>query len=220
MWLSLSGVFLNFVRPWMQPFVLAAGAISVLLGMLPPCGLLSRSPRPEAHADAAHDHGGTGVAWFIVVPLLVVLVVPASPLGANAVGARRASLRTSSGSYPPIDTPVRGAVPMSMAEFQTRALRDADRSLDGVRVRLRGFVSEPSSNGSYSIARFVIFCCAADGEAVEVTVRGDDPGVRQNTWVEVEGEWEPGEAPTVRARSVRKIGKPREPYEYTVTWSG
>lgn len=218
-WLTWSGALLNFVRPSMQPYVLAAGVISVVLALVPPGGLLARTA--SAPHDPDHVHGGAAVAWFLVAPLVVVLLVPPAPLGANAIGARRAGARGNSGSYPPLAAPVRGAVPMSMAEFQTRALRDAERSLEGIPVRLRGFLAGPEEGGGYRLARFVIFCCAADAEAVEVVVRGPVPEVRTNSWLEVVGTWEPGEPPVLRATSsARRVDRPREPYEYTSTWSG
>jgi uncharacterized repeat protein (TIGR03943 family) len=216
-WLALSGVVLNFVRPSMRPFVLAAGAISVLLAVLPPGGLLGRGG--AAHD---HDHGEPGVGWLLLVPLLVVLLVPPAPLGANAVHSRLATARSSTGVYPRVRPPVRGAVPMSMAEFETRALRDRTASLRGVRVRLTGFVSRTGT--SYDLSRFVIFCCAADAEAVEIAVTGDRVPHKLNEWVELEGIWVPAAvdatAVVVRALSVRTIKRPRAPYEYTTVWTG
>ncbi len=164
------------------------------------------------------------MGWLLVVPLLVVLLVPPAPLGANAVRSRLATSRSGVAVYPAVHPPVRGAVPMTMAEFATRALRDRAASLRGVRVRLVGFVSSTSGDDGYALSRFVIFCCAADAEAVQAVVRGDAAARKLNQWLEVEGEWVPAavDAPTVvvRARSVRAIKRPRAPYEYTTVWTG
>lgn len=214
-WLAWSGVLLDFVRPSMRTWVLLAGVVAVLLAVLPPGGLLASSHR---HAPG-HDHGGLAVSWLLVAPLLVVILVPPAPLGANAVRARLSSGGSGPGTFPPLGRLDRGAIPMSMAEFSTRALRDRSRSLDGVRVRLVGFVSGPAQDG-YRLGRFVIFCCAADAEAVEVAVTGDGTARATNEWLEVEGVWVPGELPAVRAESVRRVGKPGKPYEYTNVWSG
>ena len=65
-WLALSGVMLNFVRPSMRPYVLAAGVVTMLLAVLPPGGLLSRT-RGGAHD---HQHGDVKVSWLLVVPLV------------------------------------------------------------------------------------------------------------------------------------------------------
>jgi uncharacterized repeat protein (TIGR03943 family) len=216
-WLAWSGVVLNFVRPSMRPYVLVAGIVTVLLALLPPGGLLTRLRTSHGHG---HAHPDGGIAWLLVVPLLVVIVVPPAPLGANAIRARLVSSRAGSRAFPPVGRPVRGAVPMTMAEFQTRALRDPARSMEGVTVRLVGFVAGPADAGGYRVARFVIFCCAADAEAVEIVVANDSTARPTNAWLEIEGTWVPGPLPTVRASSVHPIKRPGKPYEYTVVWSG
>lgn len=216
-WLSWSGVLLDFVRPSMRPYVLVSGLVAVALALLAPGGLLSRGGAPAVHD---HDHGGLSISWLLVLPMLVVILVPPSPLGANAVRSRLVTARSGPGSFPPVAPPDRGAVPMSMAEYATRALRDSDRSLDGVRVRLVGFVSGTGEGGGYRLGRFVIFCCAADAEAVEVVVTGDGERRTTDEWLAVEGYWVPGDPPALRAESVRRVGKPAKPYEYTDVWSG
>ena len=212
-WLVVSGTVLNFVRPAMRPYVLVAGIVAILLGLA-----------PEGAADQ-HGHGHrVGVGWLLVLPVLVGLVVPPAPLGANAVRSRLVSAGSSSSVYPPIRGVVRGAVPMSMAEFYTRAVRDTHQSLKDVRVRLVGFVAATDAGG-YRMSRFVIFCCAADAEAVEVAVTGDAVARKRDEWLEVEGTWVPGpvtgdEAPRLVAATVRPVKRPAEPYEYTTVWSG
>lgn len=219
-WLAASGTALNFVRPSIRPYVLVAGLVTVLLAVLPPGGLLGRSLVPPDHD---HTHPDAGVGWLLVVPLFVALLVPPAPLGANAVRSRLASAPSSSAVYPPVRAPERGAVPMTMAEFFTRAVRDRQASLRGVRVRLVGFVSEASGT-TYALDRFVIFCCAADAEAVEVTVVGDTTARRTNDWLEVEGVWVPqpvnADTASLRVTSVRTVKRPRAPYEYTAEWTG
>jgi uncharacterized repeat protein (TIGR03943 family) len=221
-WLVWSGTALNFVRRAMLPYVLVAGVIAMLLAVLPPHGLLSRRVGVPDHEDDGHGHGpGVGVGWLLVLPVLIGLLVPPAPLGANAVRSRLVSQGVSGGVYPPVGSPVGGAVPMSMAEFFTRALRDSRQSLRDVRVRLVGFVSEPAA-GTYRLGRFVIFCCAADAEAVVVTVVGDTVPRKADQWLEVEGTWVPGpgEVPRLAVTSVRTVHRPGEPYEYTTIYAG
>jgi uncharacterized membrane protein YcgQ (UPF0703/DUF1980 family) len=40
-------------------------------------------------------------------------------------------------------------------------------------VRLIGFVAPADGGDGYRLTRFVIFCCAADAEALQTVVRGD-----------------------------------------------
>jgi uncharacterized repeat protein (TIGR03943 family) len=215
-----TGTALDYVRPALQPFLLTGGLVLVALGLAPPSGLLGRGADGHAHQPR--------VGWLLLVPVLVLLLVQPAALGSYAAAARVATPGGES-AYPPLAAPVRGAVPMTMAEFVTRALRDHDRSLEGVTVRLVGFAS-PATGGGYQLIRFVIFCCAADAEALRVDVRGDRVQRAPDQWLEVEGTWitrpvagdrDPDPPPPgLVAVAVRPIPPPRPPYEYTVTSGG
>jgi uncharacterized repeat protein (TIGR03943 family) len=225
--LAWSDAALNYIRPSLEPYLLAGGMVIVLLGVLPPVGLLGR--RPAVHRDD-HGHGGRGrVGWLLLVPVLVVVLVQPAALGSYAASSRSAVPGAGS-SFPTLAAPVRGAVPMSMAEFVTRALRDPGHSLAGVRVRLVGFVAPGEGADAYRLTRFVIFCCAADAEALQVVVRGDGTRRQRDQWLEVEGQWLPQplaaaddpspSPPVLTVDTVRPITQPHRPYEYSVQYAG
>jgi uncharacterized repeat protein (TIGR03943 family) len=229
-WLWWSGQALNYVRPGLAPWLLAGGVVVLLLGLLPPLGLLA-DQGTETHAGepGGHRHR-TRVGWLLLVPVLVVILVQPAALGSYAVASRSAVPGGGhEGGFDPLAAPVRGAVPMSMAEFVTRAVRDPDQSLAGVRVRLVGFVA-PGDGAGYRLTRFVIFCCAADAEALQAVVRGDLTPRARDQWLEVEGTWVPRPPaaeddsspppPALRVDTVRPVAPARPPYEYTVQFSG
>jgi len=232
-WLWWSDAALNYVRPSLAPFLLAGGAVLLLLGLLPPLGLLGRQPAgdPDGHEpedQPGRGHGRARVGWLLLVPVLVVVLVQPAALGSYAVSGRSAVPGGARGDFPALAAPVRGAVPMTMAEFVTRALRDRGQSLQGARVRLVGFVT-PGGGGAYRLTRFVIFCCAADAEALQVVVRGDGVQRQRDQWLEVEGQWlprpvpaddDPGPAPVLAVDSVRSIEQPHRPYEYSIQYAG
>ena len=143
-----------------------------LLGLLPPVGLLGQQPAGPATATTTRP----GSAWLLLVPVLVVLLVQPTALGSYAVSGRSVVPGGGDDQYPPLAAPVRGAVPMSMAEFVTRAVRDPGQSLTGVRVRLVEFVAPSEDADGYRLTRFVIFCCAADAEALQAVVHDPAPG--------------------------------------------
>ena len=225
-WLWRSGEALNYVRPGLAPLVLAAGVVLGALGLLPPLGLLgARAAGPAG----GHRHRAP-VGWLLLVPVLVVLVVQPAALGSYAASSRSVVPGGGDGDFPPLAAPVRGAVPMPMAEFVTRAVRDPGQSLAGVRVRLTGFVA-PAEAGDHGwrLTRFVIFCCAADAEALQAVVHGDAAPRARDQWLEVEGTWQPRPAavddpnpqpPVLDADAVRPIAPPRPPYEYSMQFSG
>jgi uncharacterized repeat protein (TIGR03943 family) len=223
-WLWWSGDALNYVRPGLAPYLLVSGVVVLLLGLLPPLGLLG---------DQAAGHGGhrhrTRVGWLLLVPVLVVMLVQPTALGSYAVSSR-STVPGGDGSFEPLAAPVRGAVPMSMAEFVTRAVRDPGQSLAGVRVRLVGFVAPGGGAGNYLLTRFVIFCCAADAEALQAEVRGDPTPRARDQWLEVEGTWLPRPTaadddpspppPALHVDRVRPVAPARPPYEYSIQYSG
>jgi uncharacterized repeat protein (TIGR03943 family) len=224
-WLWHSGEALNYVRPGLVPLVGAAGLVLLALGLLPPLGLLgARAAGPAG----GHRHRAR-VGWLLLVPVLVVLVVQPAALGSYAASSRSVVPGGGNG-FPPLAAPVRGAVPMPMAEFVTRAVRDPGQSLAGVRVRLTGFVA-PAEAGDHGwrLTRFGIFCCAADAEALQAVIRGDATPRARDQWLEVEGTWQPRPAavddpnpqpPVLNAEVVRPIAPPRPPYEYSMQFSG
>jgi uncharacterized repeat protein (TIGR03943 family) len=160
-----------------------------------------------------------------VLPLLVLILVQPPALGAYAAGRRTGP--TAAGprddTFPPVAQAVRGAVPMELSEFYYRALYDERHSLDGVRVRLLGFVAPRRGGDGYLLARFAMYCCAADAEVVEVAIRGDPTQRAADQWVEVEGHWEASPAaggadtvPVLVADSVTPVAPPRDRYEHSL----
>jgi hypothetical protein len=82
-WLWWSGDALNYVRPGLAPYLLAAGVTVLLLGLLPPLGLLGE----RAAAGGHHPHGARA-GWLLLVPVLVVMLVQPAALGSYAVSGR------------------------------------------------------------------------------------------------------------------------------------
>ncbi|HXQ56720.1 MAG TPA: TIGR03943 family protein [Actinomycetes bacterium] len=231
-WLWWSGQALNYVRPGLAPWLLAGGVVVGLLGLLPPLGLLGKeTAQADRHGGGHHQHRGR-VGWLLLVPVLVVMLVQPAALGSYAAASRSTVPGGGhEGGFQPLAAPVRGAVPMSMAEFVTRAVRDPDQSLAGVRVRLTGFVAPSQGReGGYRLTRFVIFCCAADAEALQTVVRGDPTPRARDQWLEIEGSWQPRPPaaeddaspppPALHADTVRPVAPASPPYEYTVQFSG
>jgi uncharacterized repeat protein (TIGR03943 family) len=187
---------------------------------------------PAGGTGAGHDrghgaHGASRIGWLLVLPVLVLILVAPPALGSYAAGRRAPASGGGGdqGSMPPVGAAVDGAVPMDLSEFTYRALYDERHSLNGVRVRLLGFVA-PNHGDGYLLARFAMYCCAADAEVVEVTVHGDPVKRAADQWLEVEGRVvpsgklaDPGASnavPVLVADTVRPVAPPKDRYEHSL----
>ncbi|TDD66517.1 TIGR03943 family protein [Jiangella aurantiaca] len=213
---GFSDAALAYLKPSFQPILLIAGVVLVLLGGH---GLLRDSARPGSPGGGEHgdhdDHGGPGVAWLLAVPLLVLLLIAPPALGSFAAGRQGPVASVSDSGFVELPAAREGAVDLGLRDFVTRALQDPERSLDGVPVRVVGFVMPDESGDGYLLSRFTVACCAADATAYTTRVVGD--GERPaDTWVEVTGRWEPGDGdvPVLEADTVTVVPAPEEPYEY------
>ena len=112
-WLWWSGQALNYVRPGLVTWLGVGGVVVVLLGLLPPLGLLSDQAAGHDGGDGGHRHRAR-VGWLLLVPVLVVMLVQPAALGSYAVSGRSAVPGGGEGGFDPLAAPVRGAVPMSM----------------------------------------------------------------------------------------------------------
>jgi uncharacterized repeat protein (TIGR03943 family) len=220
LWLGLSDASLAYVRAALRPPLAASGVVLLVLAVV----TLRAGPQPRPAPDG-HGHGGRlGAGWLLILPVLVLLLVAPPALGSYAASRQAPRAGGPVGAFPPLADPVDGAVPMAVTEFVGRALYDQRRSLAGARVRVLGFVT-PGDDG-YRLARFNVFCCAADAEAFEIAVRGD-PGRRQaDQWLLVEGHWLPeppvarvapsSRRPVLMAEAVTPVGPPTDRYEHSI----
>lgn len=242
LWITLvSGEYVNYVRPGFRYPLVAAAAALLALGAAGlrrewrDAGGDDHEPHDHGHGGHGHGHGGHGhdhsrgprVAWLLALPVLAIFVIAPPALGSFT--AARDAGRAAPPPAPPADgfRPLpasAGPVDMTMGEFLGRAheAQTGDLSkLEGVPVRLTGFVT-PSADGErgWRLTRMKIACCAGDAVPFPVRVTGV-PRPPADTWVRVVGVWEPPPPSkrhrtvvhTLRARSLQKIDKPKNPYE-------
>jgi uncharacterized repeat protein (TIGR03943 family) len=165
------------------------------------------------------------VAWLFLLPILALTLVVPAPLGAAA--AAREESRTPPApvepSWPPLPAPVDGAVELTLTEFLSRSYYDASNSLEGVPIRMSGFVvGTPEVPEGFLLTRFALACCAADAFPIQIEVRGlEGPVPANDTWMAVTGHWvappedaegvDRGAALEIETATV--IDPPQNPYE-------
>ena len=166
------------------------------------------------------EAGGTAVllvGLLLLVPVVALLLAPPPALG--SFGVDRSALGVSIGvggrTYDPL--PEGGPHPVTIREFDERALDAGGASFAGRAVELTGFVARPEDGAGFRLARFQISCCAAD--AVAAVVRVIDPGhtaLSRDSWLTVIGTFRgvgPDGVPELDAASTQPREAPVDPYE-------
>jgi uncharacterized repeat protein (TIGR03943 family) len=224
--IAINGQYLRYVKPSLQPWLIAAGAATVLLAVI---GIVrdirtggSAAPAGNAGDGHGHDHGSRS-PWLLLLPALAIFLIAPPALGADKVA--RSDDRSLVGQPAPSGAqfdplPSNDAPLLRMGDAVTRAVWDDSGTLDGRQIRLVGFVVR-MPDGSIDLARLVIGCCAADATPVKVRMQGDGlDAYEPDTWLEVRGEMVPGSAteangyvPLFTVASLREVPAPEDPYE-------
>ena len=225
--IGITDVHLRYVKPSMQPLLIAAGAILLLVGLWDASRDRAEGT-PATAADAATDEDSAGAhvhhadhaprsAWLLLLPVLVLSLVTPAALG--SFSADRAPSRPPArvAAYPELPADRDGAVDLSLASYTARVAYD-EQSLEDRRIRLSGFVSRQGD--TWSVTRIGLSCRAADGVPVRVRVVGGAGAPPVDSWVEVTGTAAPlqsdGDGSTtagVVADDVRSIPAPANPYQ-------
>jgi uncharacterized repeat protein (TIGR03943 family) len=232
--ISVGDVYLRYVKESLRPWLLASGAILVLLGLLTLLDVW-RSSRAEAvhedpgehvdpHTDEqghdhGHDHAAPRAAWLLLLPVLAIFLVAPPALGAYSAERETAVVTAPADDtgVPPL--PPGDPVDLLLSDYASRAIWDDGRTLAGRTVALTGFVSAAPDGGWY-LTRLSLSCCAADAIATKITVKDAPYAPPSDTWVTVTGEWVPGGGtqsetaiPWVKAREMAEVPVPKNPYE-------
>jgi hypothetical protein len=121
---------------------------------------------------------------LLLAPLAVLVLVPATPLGAFAadIGATNAvPAGTVFGELPAAAAD--GAVDLLLTELIGRAVLEPE-GIEGATLRTEGFVvPDADRDGAYLLSRFTVGCCAVDAAPFQLVVlaAGDIPAREQ--WV-------------------------------------
>lgn len=227
-WTASTDAILQYLRPTMRPWLILAGAFLVLIGIVQ----LVRGIRHPETATADAHRGHRRVGWLVALPVCVAMVVSPGALGSFAAG-RQSQLRTLPTGDFDLERHLQshsfaGQVPvLTLSMFLSAAGSEGHRrQLAAQPVRLVGFAADAAHDDRFLLTRFTIGCCAGDAQALQVDVRGfEGPPPDEDTWVEVEGDFEPVASPVQRrlddpfvpprlvARNVRTVSEPDSPYE-------
>jgi uncharacterized repeat protein (TIGR03943 family) len=230
---GLTDAMLQFLRPGMRPWLIAAAVIVCLLGVVQiVTGRRGGAPDPDddGHADAdGHTHN-LRVGWLLVLPLCVGLLAPAaldaySAQRSVAFSQRQWDLRRYDVEKLLSAEAIAGGTPqLPLVDYLGATTNAQSRDfLVTHPVSLEGFVvrdTEGDGHGFF-LTRFFIGCCAADAIPLRLYVRTTQTPPPDNEWIRATVTLDRDRA-TVAATahaqatldSLQGIKKPSEPYEY------
>jgi uncharacterized repeat protein (TIGR03943 family) len=206
-WVSgRTSLYLGSRTNWVVP----VGAVILTLVLI---GRLASLRVEQVEPIRARDSWTLAV---IALPVVILMSIPATSLGAFAV-SRRASL--ASGGFASGEAiPAEGD--LSLVNVGSALInRDSMRSLvarAGSTSSFTGFVDrEPGQPANeFLLSRFLISCCIADALSIQVRVVNAPPGeFKADEWVRATGKLYPLSREVILdATTVEKVAKPHHPY--------
>lgn len=238
LWLALAGHLDLYINPRYSVFTIVLAAVAVPASV---AGLVVVA-RGHGHAhDEEHEEhdertGGAGrltrialggVAALVTIGVTAaMLVLPPTTLSARTAQQRSvdsATLSNATGSEAAVSLLGSGSVDTSeygVKDWAALIRQTTDTSsLVGKQVKLSGFVV-PGADGSFTLTRFVISCCAVDAQPVGLGVVTDGAVPDEDQWVTVTGALAANPVQSadarivIKAATVKTIAQPEDPYEY------
>lgn len=207
---SLSDLYLRYVRAGLRPLLLLAGVVIIVAAI---ATVWYGRKRPDER------HHQPRVSWLLLLPVFALILVVPPALGSYAADRAGTALQPPAGfAALPAGDPLRLTVP----DYAARAVYDHGRSLDGRRIELTGFVTAGQHGVPY-LTRMVLNCCAADAQPIKIGLAGQVPvQLRPDTWLDIIGTYvsrqakddiNGGPIPFIEVLSATPVPAPREQYE-------
>jgi uncharacterized repeat protein (TIGR03943 family) len=197
-----------YIHPRYTALVLLAALVLFLMGGVRLRDLFA----PQANRRLSWLH------LLLALPLLLGVLVPAQPLGADTLAGRGLDLT----NVPLLSQQAVEGDPTDWNLLEwTTALSLQGEALQGEPVDVVGFVFQDERMGrdAFYVARYVITCCAADGAAAGLPVQWPDgEALPADTWVRVQGTLatittgDELTIPAIAADSVEPVNQPETPY--------
>jgi uncharacterized repeat protein (TIGR03943 family) len=146
-----------------------------------------------------------------------VIAVPEPDLGALAAGRKTSGIGSLSSSIPqPAAEP--GQIGFSDIFYASESSEYATAVgiVDGTPVDLTGFVTHPKRGpeGTFSLTRFYVSCCAADAIPYSVAIDAAEDH-DDDTWLRIEGVLRERAGDfLVEPSNIKEVGSPKNPYLY------
>ena len=156
----------------------------------------------------------------MLLPILILFFVPKPSLGALAASKKSTGGVVSTiGRLQPPDREPGGELSLEEIEYasQSSEYAQAVGIVEGASMKLIGFVTHPKNaeEGTFSLTRFQIFCCAADAVpySARVVPPPGTPDYPDDKWLEIKGTLAKDDKGFfVEATEIKPISEPSSPY--------
>ncbi len=176
---------------------------------------------PDHHHE--HDHAPSSInLWFMLIPLLIGVLIPARPLDSSAFSTKgfntSAPLVSSDSSASIFETESEERNILDWLKLF--GFQDDVTQFIGEKASVVGFVyfDDQLEPDQFYISRFVVSCCAADGFAIAMPAQWSEAStLEQDSWVLVKGSIEAitlndQRVPMIVVESVQPVDVPDQPY--------
>lgn len=220
---TVTGTFTRYVKPTLLPWLASVAVLLIGLALAAIISDWRNAAVPVDHDHGGHTHRGR-LGWLLAIPVVLMAFVVPPALGAHAAVSERAvtvSARELRQPFAPL--PPGRAPEVSLKDVLRRVRLDSAGTLNGRDITVTGFVLLDA--GSLQLARFAIFCCAADAQLARVHLAGPaapaTDAYPEDTWLRVEGRIVPlppdpaaDFVPELTVSGVTRIDPPDNPYAY------
>jgi uncharacterized repeat protein (TIGR03943 family) len=213
---TVTGAYTRYVKPSMLGWLAVSAAVLIVLAVLAMVRDIRGRARGETLDHSDHAHRG-GVAWLLVLPVVLLVFVVPPALSARAVAPSSVSVE----ARPFENLPPGPAPSVPLPEVLMRIAAGPAGGLVDRRITVTGFIMRDGDQ--VNLAKIVIVCCAADAQLARLHLTG--PAAKQasnlpdNTWVRVEGTVPHGQrysgtewVPSLNGTSVQRIDPPANTY--------
>ena len=222
-----SGKILLYINQRFVILIFLAGLGFIILAQV----LFSQRQEASAAAEAHQEHNHAGLHmerikwnfWWILFPVLIGFLIPAKPLGADALPNRGVTTKAA------LSTRLQDSQDSLQVSPTQRTVLDWIRlfasendvhQFEGQPVDVTGFVfHDPTlADGQFMVGRFSITCCVADAFAIGMVVNKPGlTGLSDNTWIEVQGKLSIATVngsllPVIQADAITPVAEPEQPY--------
>lgn len=214
----VSGNVTNYINARFIWLSYLAAAILALFGII--SAYVAMQPRDGAALRENHINTRWGFLAIAAFPLLIGVLLPSRPLGAEAVNG---SISLSVGSFGVAQAGQKDPLQRNVLDWLRVFSQTATASnFDQQAADVIGFIyREPTfPPDHFMVARFTVSCCVADAGAIGMPVYWPDAEqFADGEWVQVRGLFQAGvfrdtTMPILQAETIALVAEPEHPYLY------